>query len=83
MTLKTYLIFLEKDPPRTHSLELLLEAIRSETPDVPDYDLGDLTMYAVQARYPDELVEPDVSEVKQYAELAERILNDLRSRIGL
>ena len=81
-TLKAYLIFLEKDPPRTHSLEVLLEAARSEAPDLPDYDLGDLTTYAVQARYPDELVEPDSSEVKQYAKLAETVLKDLRFRMG-
>ncbi len=26
-------------------------------PDFPDYDLGDLTAFAVQSRYPDELSE--------------------------
>jgi len=80
---KAYLIFLEKDPPRTHSLELLIEALRSASPDVSDYDVGDLTAYAVQARYPDELIEPDTAEVRQYAELAEKVLNDVRVRIGV
>ncbi len=39
-------------------------------------------MYTVQARYPDELVDPDSSEVMQYAKLADTVLNDLRHRMG-
>ena len=81
--LKAYLIFLEQDPPRTHSLEMLMEALKSAYPDFTDYDVGDLTTFAVQSRYPDEIVEPDSSEAKQYAALAERVLEDVRSRIGL
>ena len=80
---KAYLIFLEQDPPRTHSLEMLIEAIRSVSPEYPEFDLGDLTAFAVQSRYPDELIEPDASEAKHYAELAERVLEDIQHRIGL
>ena len=61
---------------------MLLEAIRSASPDYPEYDLGDLTAFAVQSRYPDDLIEPDSSEAKRYAELAERILADVRYRLG-
>ena len=71
------------DEGRTHSLEMLIETIRAISPDYPEYDLGDLTAFAVQSRYPDELVEPDASEVKRYAELAESVLADIRHRIGL
>lgn len=71
------------DQGRTHSLEMLFEAIRAISPDYPESDLGDLTAFAVQSRYPDELVEPDAAEVKRYAELAERLLADIRHRIGL
>ncbi|TVQ21969.1 MAG: HEPN domain-containing protein [Spirochaetaceae bacterium] len=78
---KAYLICLNQDPPRTHSLEMLLEAIRSASPEYPQFDLGDLTTFAVQSRYPDELFEPDAVEVKLYAELATRVLADIRHRI--
>lgn len=80
---KAYLIFLEQDPPRTHSLEILLEAIRSVVPAFPEYDLGDLTTFAVQSRYPDELVEPESTETENYTTLASEFLNDIQSRIGL
>ena len=80
---KAYLICLDQDPPRTHSLELLLEAIRSVSPEYPQYDLGDLTSFAVQSRYPDELLEPDATEVKRYTELAEIVLKDVRRLIEL
>ena len=79
---KAYLIYIEQEPPRTHSLEVLYETIRSSSPDLPHYDLGDLTAFAVQSRYPDELFEPDSSEAKQYARRAEEIVNDMRLRMG-
>lgn len=50
--LKAYLIYLDLDPPRTHSLETLLATIRRTDPSFPDYAIGDLTGYAVEARYP-------------------------------
>ncbi len=78
---KAYLIYIEQEPPRTHSLEVLHRTIRSSSPDFPNYELGDLTAFAVQSRYPDELFEPDSSEAKQYAKLAEQIVNDLRLRM--
>ena len=79
---KAYLIYLDQEPPRTHSLEVLQRTIRSSSPAFPEYELGDLTAFAVQSRYPDELFEPDSSEAKRYAKLAEQIVSELRLRIG-
>lgn len=80
---KAYLIFLDRDPPRTHSLEILLEAIRSSSPDFPEYELGDLTVFAVQSRYPDEVNEPAGSEAVHYTALSERVLADVASRLDM
>ena len=40
------------DEGRTHSLEMLIETIRAISPDYPEFDLGDLTAFAVRSRYP-------------------------------
>ena len=68
---------------RSYGVEMLIETIRATSSDYPEFDLGDLTAFAVQSRYPDELVEPDAAEVKRYAELAEKVRADVRHRIGL
>lgn len=72
-SLKAQLILLREEPPRTHSLEVLLEAIQRKDPDFPKFDFGRLTEFAVQHRYPDDLTQPSISETQQFADLARRV----------
>jgi len=66
---------------RTHSLEVLLEAIHDKHPTFPRYDFGRLTNYAVQHRYPDDLTEPSTAETEQFFDLAKQVYEYIRVRV--
>jgi HEPN domain-containing protein len=78
--LKAYLIKCGINPPRTHSIEILLEQCREIAPDFPIYEIKDLSYFAVETRYPDESYLPSVEETRFYAELARRIVADMKER---
>ena len=80
-SLKAYLILLEEEPARTHSLEVLLDTIHDKDPTFPRYDFGRLTDYAVQHRYPDDLTEPSTVETEQFIDLAEQVYECVMVRV--
>ena len=62
--LKALLISRNIEPPRTHSLETLLDLIVDEIPEFEQYRdmLTGLTPYSVEYRYPGVVVTPDDAE---------------------
>ena len=72
--LKALLIACNIEPPRTHSLETLLDLIVDEVPELEQYRdrLTDLTPYSVQYRYPGVVATPDD------AEYCAKIIQELR-----
>ncbi len=80
-SLKAYLILLDEEPARTHSLEILLEAIHDKDPTFPRYDFGRLTDYAVQHRYPDDLTEPGTAEAQHFVDLSTQVYEYVRVRV--
>ena len=78
---KAHLVSLDRDPTRTHSLEILYRDMRIADPGVPTYELGDLTTYAVQSRYPGDTYTPTTDETIRYAKLANEIVAGLRAII--
>jgi HEPN domain-containing protein len=76
--LKAFLIAKGDEPPRTHSIEVLLERCRRMDPAFPEYEIKNLSYFSVEIRYPDELYLPEIEETKFYAGLSRRIVGDMR-----
>lgn len=68
--LKVFLIAGNRNPPHTHSIEILFELCRQIDNTFPEYMIRDLSYFAVESRYPDEFYEPDAQETRYYANLA-------------
>jgi HEPN domain-containing protein len=73
-TLKAVLLFYKIDFPFTHDLEELLDTFESAKISVPAHllDVGILTPYAVETRYPGFWGEISESEVSEAISLAEK-----------
>jgi HEPN domain-containing protein len=81
--LKAFLISQKLTPPRTHSIEILLEQCRQADPSFPDYEIRNLSYFSVEIRYPDELYQPEPEETRYYAELSRRIVVDMKLKTRL
>jgi len=62
--LKAFLVHHGQQPPRTHDLVALLTRCSEINPSLAglEEDCRDLTFFAVSARYPDDLYEPDEAD---------------------
>ncbi|MDP3178282.1 MAG: HEPN domain-containing protein [Spirochaetaceae bacterium] len=76
--LKAFLIAEGGDPPRTHSIEVLLDRCRLVNPAFPEYKIRNLFYFSVEIRYPDEIYQPEAEETRFYADLSRRIVADMR-----
>jgi len=81
--LKAFLIARKTTPPRTHSIEILLEQCHQADHSFPVYEIRNLSYFSVEIRYPDELYKPEPEETHFYAELARRIVNEMKARTGI
>lgn len=79
--LKAFLIKNQIEPEKTHNLEFLLEKCILINPEFPAFDFKNLTYYAVEARYPDDYINPDLDEVKYYIESSKEIVNEIKKMI--
>lgn len=71
--LKAYLVYKNEDFGRIHDLKVLLELCKRLNRDFNKLDVGNLTFYAVQIRYPDEFYTPSVEEAKECFKIAKEI----------
>ncbi|MCK4614774.1 MAG: HEPN domain-containing protein [Thermoplasmata archaeon] len=81
--LKAFLVYHQKKFPRTHNIELLLEQCAKIDSDFADIEVRELSSFAVEIRYADDLYMPDFEEVEFYHDLAERIKRLALSKIGM
>jgi|GEM_PF-97042 len=71
--LKAYLISKEIDFDKSHKLEYLLEICIEEDNDFSQVDIGDLSFYAVEVRYPDDFYIPTEKEARESLEIAQQV----------
>lgn len=71
--LKAYLIAKEIDFDKSHKLEYLLEICIEEDNDFSQVDIGDLSFYAVEVRYPDDFYIPTEKEARESLEIAQKV----------
>ena len=80
---KAYMVFNGKDFPKTHDLEHLLELCARIAPDFKSLDLGNLTDYAIEVRYPDEFYTPTAGEAKESFKLTVKIKKFVFKELGV
>ncbi len=61
--------------PRTHNLEFLKELCVEVDDTWDDIDVSGLSLYAVETRYPENLVVPTLDDAKECFEKGKRILD--------
>ena len=81
--LKAYLITKNMEFGKTHNLEYLLELCVKKDSEFKGIDVGDLSFYAVEVRYPDEFYEPSIDEAKECLEIAKKISEFLMKKLEL
>jgi len=82
--LKAYLVFINLRVPKIHDIDSLLQICILKDFEFSKFDrlkISALTDFAVDYRYPDILMEPDLKEVKEYYKIAERLKDFILSRI--
>ena len=82
-SLKGYLVFMNISFPKTHSIEYLYERCKEVNKDFSTINIGELSIYAVETRYPQEYSEPSIEEAKSAYKIARDvysfIINELRA----
>jgi HEPN domain-containing protein len=81
--LKAFLVYHNVDFPRTHDVDfLLLECKKIDSEDF-DIDLGSLSDFGVNIRYPDDFYIPDKKETILYREIAHDIKKIVEKKIKI
>lgn len=81
--LKTFLISKNIDFDRSHKLEYLRELCIEDDNDFSQIDVGDLSFYAVEVRYPDDFYIPTEREARESLEIARRIKEFVYKKLGI
>ncbi len=74
-TLKAFLVYHHRPPPRTHDLVALLARCAAFSPDLAslEADCRNLTAFATGSRYPDDLFEPTEDDARAMTDAARRV----------
>ena len=81
--LKAYLISKGIEFERTHHLEFLKELCKKQDKDFDILDFGNLTMYAVETRYPERFLIPSVEEARRSFEIAQDVKEFVLEKLGI
>jgi len=81
--LKSYLTHRSIDFGKTHNLEFLLELCKNQDRDFEGIEVGNLTFYAVDVRYPDEFYIPSFEETKECYEIAMRVKEFIERKLNI
>ncbi|MES2378356.1 MAG: HEPN domain-containing protein [Bacteroidota bacterium] len=81
--LKAFLIYKGVDIERTHNIIFLLDQCANFDPVFSTIDSLNINAYAVQGRYPDTNLMPEIDEAQSYYQLALQIKQLVTDRINL
>ncbi len=79
--LKAYLITKNIEFGKTHNLEYLLELCIKVDLDFKEIDVGNLTFYAVEVRYPNEFYIPTTKEAEECIKIARKVKEFVLSKL--
>ena len=69
---KTYLVSKNVEFEKIHDLELLLKLCSKQDDEFKNLNIGNLTDYSVEVRYPDDFYIPSIEEAKECFEIASK-----------
>ena len=81
--LKAYLITKNTEFGKTHNLEYLLELCGREDSEFKNIEVGNLSSYAVEVRYPNDFYIPPLEEAKESLEIARKVRSFILNKLGL
>ncbi|MCX6584604.1 MAG: HEPN domain-containing protein [Candidatus Aminicenantes bacterium] len=81
--LKAFLIFKKIDFDKSHKLEYLLELCIEKDNDFSQIDIGDLSFYAVEVRYPDDFYIPTEKEARESLEIARKVKEFIFQKLNI
>jgi HEPN domain-containing protein len=81
--LKAFLIFKQIDFDKSHKLEYLLELCIEKDIDFSQIELGDLSFYAVEVRYPDDFYIPTENEARENLDIARKVKEFILQKLNL
>jgi len=79
--LKAYLISCNIPFKKTHNLELLLELCKNQDKNFENINVGDLSNFAVEIRYPDDFFELNADDMKNYLEIVVYVKEFVEERL--
>ncbi len=80
---KAYLVLKGIEFARTHNLEFLKEICAKEDKDFDTLELGDLTTYAVEIRYPEKFLSLSSEKAKECFEIAKKVKNFILQKLQI
>ncbi len=81
--LKAYLVFKEIDFDKSHKLEYLLEICIEQDNDFSEIDIGNLSFYAVEVRYPDDFYIPSEEEASECLKIARTVKEFIFKKLSI
>jgi len=81
--LKAYLIFKQVDFDKSHNLEYLLEICLEKDESFSQVEVGDLSFYAVEIRYPDDFYIPTEKEARECLGIAKKVKEFIYNKLNL
>ncbi len=81
--LKAFLIFKGEDFKKSHNLEYLLEICAQLEKDFSQIDLGNLSFYAVEVRYPDDFYIPTENEAQECLNIARNVKDFVLKKLNI
>lgn len=81
--LKAYLIFRQIDFDKSHNLEYLLEICSEKDESFSQLEVGNLSFYAVEIRYPDDFYIPTEKEARECLEIARKVKEFIYRKLNI
>lgn len=81
--LKAFLITKKVEFEKTHNLEFLIELCVKVDEEFKKIEVGNLSFYAVEVRYPNEFYMPTIGEAKECLELARKAKEFVLRKLGI
>ena len=82
--IKAFLVANQIEFGKTHNIEYLIELASAKSPEISDIEPGDLSFFAVNARYPDsEFIELDRTDCQKAIEIAENVRDLILAKLNM
>lgn len=81
--LKAYLVYHAIEIERTHNIKYILHQCSKIDNDFFNIEIGELSTFGVDIRYPDEIYFPSIEEVRYYYDVTKKIRELVLTKLGL